>query len=163
MILFDSNLLVYAHATHSPFHATAKQLRDQAARGELEACLAPQVLCEFFAVVTNPRLFDPPMTPKQASQEITTYWTQSGFRRIAPTEQTVTRLIGLVARHAVRDRWIFDVFLVATMLENGVTTIYTANTKDFLPFHELQVVNPFEPSSSSSTSPQGGRSSRTRK
>lgn len=150
MILFDANLLVHAHATSSPFYEVARRLRNQAAAGELEACISPQVLCEFFSVTTNARLFHPALTPKQASEEISIYWSRSGFRRILPTEQTIRRLAELSERHAIAQQDIFDAFLVATMLENSVRTIYTQNVKDFVIYQELQVINPFERSVSSS-------------
>ena len=149
MILFDANLLVHAHAMRSPFYEVARRLRNQAAAGELEACVSPQVLCEFFSVTTNARLFQPALTPKQASEEVSIYWTRSRFRRILPTEQTVRRLAELTERYAITQQDVFDAFLVATMLENSVRTIYTQNVKDFAIYPELQVINPFGNSTSS--------------
>jgi toxin-antitoxin system PIN domain toxin len=143
MILFDANVLVHAHAVNSPFHGVARHVRDQAAQGELEACLSPQVLCEFFAVSTNPRLFQPALTPQQAGREVAHYWTQSRFQRILPTLQTLHRLVALLDRRAVKQQQVFDAFLVATMLDNGVRTIYTQNVSDFEIYEELRVINPF--------------------
>jgi len=142
MVLFDTNLLVYAHVTSSPFHEAARRLRDEAVEGALDACISPQVLCEFFAVCTNPRLFRPPLTVQQAGREVVAYWTASGFRKILPQESTVRRLVGLVEQHRLQGQRIFDAFLVATMLDNNVTTLYTLNTKDFEVYTELRVVNP---------------------
>ena len=143
MILFDANVLVHAHAISSPLYEAARRLRNQAAAGEIEACLSPQVLCEFFAVTTNARLFQPALTPKQASEEVSIYWTRSKFRKILPTDQTMPRLAALSERHAITQQDIFDAFLVATMLENDVRTIYTQNVRDFSVYSELQVINPF--------------------
>lgn len=142
MILFDANLLVHAHAAHSPFHGVASQLRDQAAHGELTACVTPQVLCEFFAICTDARRFQPALSPKQATHEIRRYWQESRFRRILPTAGTMARLVDLLTRQPLGQQRVFDAFLVATMLENGVRTIYTRNVKDFEIYHELQVINP---------------------
>lgn len=142
MILFDANILVHAHASRSPFHAAARQLINQAADGELDACLAPQVLCEFFAVITNERLFTPALSPKEASRQAVLYWTQSRFQKVVPKETTLEKLFGLLERHPVREQRIFDAFLVATMLDNGVRIIYTQNIKDFVIYPELQVINP---------------------
>lgn len=72
MILFDANMLVHAHAVTSPCHAVAQRLRDQAAQGDLEACLSPQVLCEFFSVITDDRVVKPALTSAQANTEIKT-------------------------------------------------------------------------------------------
>ena len=142
MVLFDANLLIYAHATHSPFHEAAKRLRDQAASGELEACLAPQVLCEFFSVSTNERLFRPALTPQQASKQAMIYWSESKFQRILPTEHTMARLHTLITHHPVSRQHIFDAFLVATMLENNIRTIYTHNPKDFDRYQEIHAIDP---------------------
>ncbi|MBI3324267.1 MAG: PIN domain-containing protein [Candidatus Omnitrophica bacterium] len=142
MILFDANILVHAHATSSPLHDVARRLRDQAAKGELEACLSPQVLCEFFAVSTNPKFFQPALTPQQASGEIDAYWSRSAFKRIVPRDSTIRTLLALLRRARVSGQDVFDVFLVATMLDNDIRTIYTQNTKDFEIYHELRVINP---------------------
>lgn len=143
MILFDANVLIHAHAIHSSFHEAAKRLRDQAASGEVEACLTPQVLCEFFAVVTNERLFHPALSPEQAGHQVGVYWTQSRFQKFVPTEGTIPRLLALLTQSPTRGQHIFDAFLVATMLEHNVRVIYTQNTKDFSRFRDIQAVNPF--------------------
>ena len=142
MILFDANLLVHAHAGKSPFHETAKRLINKAADGAIDACLAPQVLCEFFAVVTNSRLFVPALSPKEAAGQMAIYWRKSHFQRVVPKETTVERLLGLLEHHPVTEQRIFDAFLVATMLDSGVQIIYTQNVKDFEIYPELQVINP---------------------
>jgi len=142
MILFDANVLVHAHAAQSPFHAVARRLCEQAADGTLGACLNPQVLCEFFAVATNERLFRPAMTPKQAGQQIAVYW-RSGFQKILPKEQTIRRVADLLQRHRITQQRVYDTFLVATMLDNDVRAIYTQNVKDFEIYHEIEAVNPF--------------------
>lgn len=146
MILFDANVLVHAHAINSPFYEVARRLRDQAAQGDLAACVSPQVLCEFFAVITDVRRFRPALSPRQAIHEVTTYWTRSGFRKILPTERTIARLDELLDQDIVTGQGIFDVFLVATMMDNQVRTLYTQNTKDFSRFTDIQAINPFEPS-----------------
>ena len=142
MVLFDANLLICAHATHSPFHEAAKRLRDRAASGALQACLSPQVLCEFFSVCTNARVFRPALTPQEASKQMAIYWTHSEFRIILPTDRTVQRLHALLTDRPVIGQHVFDAFLAATMLENNVRTIYTQNVKDFEIYHDLQVINP---------------------
>ena len=55
------------------------------------------------------------------------------------------RLATCARRAASRGAHVFDVLLVATMLENGVDTLYTENTKDFSAFREIRAVNPFRP------------------
>ena len=151
MILFDTNILVHAHAIDSPFHAAAQQLRDQAAQGVIQACVSPQVLCEFFSVITDERIAKLALTPMKAKQERHTYWHASQFRKIIPKDSTITRLISLLDRHQVKRGNIFDAFLVATMLDNGVRMIYTQNVKDFDIYQELRVINPLAATASSAS------------
>ena len=160
MVLLDTNVLLYALAEASPFHRPARALYRQVIEGTLQACISPQVLCELLAICTDAHRFHPALSVDQALRECLVFWEARTLKKIFPSSVTFEKATELIRRHRVSRQEVFDAFLAATMLENGVTTIYTANTKDFLPFHELQVVNPFEPSSSASTSSQGGRSSR---
>ena len=130
MILLDTNILVHATGTQSPRHAKAKELRDHAAKGQFEACIASQILTEFYAVVTDPRRFQPALTPSQAQRELRTYLS-SPLKLIVPRETTVSRMLNLLGSKSLRGGRIFDVFLAATMLDNGVQRIYTENVRDF--------------------------------
>lgn len=141
MILLDTNILVHAAGASSPRHATAKELRDQAAEGQLEACIAPQVLTEFYAVVTNPRRFQPALTPSQAQKELRAYLSSS-LKLILPKETTVSHMLRLIGSRPVRSGRIFDVFLAATMLDNGVRIIYTENITDFEAIRGIEAVDP---------------------
>ena len=46
--LLDTNIIVYAADTSSPFHQNSKNIRDNALLGNIEVCVCPQVLMEFF-------------------------------------------------------------------------------------------------------------------
>lgn len=143
MILLDSNILVYAHAAQSPFFEAARRVMNQALQGEVDVCISPQVLCEFIAACTNAKIFQPAMTPAQAARELLAYWTHPRLRKIFPRDHTVKRLAKFVEQYHLEGQRIYDAFLVATMLDNDVRTIYTLNTKDFERYPEVRVVNPF--------------------
>ena len=142
MILLDTNILVCAAASKSPWHAKAKELRDQAAAGEIEACVAAQVLAEFYAVVTDPRRLQPALTPSQARGEVQNYLS-SRLRLILPKETTLARVLHMLGSRSIRGGKIFDLFLAATMFDNGVRTIYTENEGDFKGLPGIEVINPF--------------------
>lgn len=55
--LVDTNVLVYAADKTCPFHQSAKTLRDKGVAGKSSLCVCPQVLNEFFAIVTDPNEF----------------------------------------------------------------------------------------------------------
>ena len=144
MILLDTNILVCAAASKSPWHAKARELRDQAASGQIDACVAAQVLGEFYAVVTDPRRFQPALTANQARGELQNYLS-SRLRVILSKETTVARMLHMLGSRSVRGGKIFDLFLAATMLDNGVRTIYTENESDFKSLPGIEVINPLSP------------------
>ena len=142
MILLDTNVLVHATGARSLQHANAKELRDQAAGGQFDACIAAQILTEFYAVVTDPRRFQPALTPSQAQRELRTYLS-SPLKLIVPMETTVARMLNLLGSRSVKAGRIFDIFLAATMLDNGVQRIYTENLRDFQGIAGIEAINPF--------------------
>jgi predicted nucleic acid-binding protein len=51
----DTNVLIYALYADTEHHRAARLLVDQARSSNAALCFTPQVLAEFYAVVTNPR------------------------------------------------------------------------------------------------------------
>ena len=52
-------------------------------------------------------------------------------------------MLQLIGSRTVRSGKIFDVFLAATMLDNGVIRIYTENIIDFEVIRGIEAVDPF--------------------
>ena len=144
MILLDTNILVHATTAASSHHAKAKEICKQAWQKELAACVALQNLCEWYAVVTDSRRVSPPIPLEEASREMELYKDSGSLKIIAPSEDLLQSLPGLLRRVKCKGSHVFDVLLVATMLEHGVETIYTENTRDFSGFREIRAVNPFQ-------------------
>jgi predicted nucleic acid-binding protein len=141
--LLDTNILVYAHDTLSPHYDEARELRDRASRGELPACISPQNILEFYSVVTNPRKLKNPLTPQQALREVEIYLNSRGIAKIYPIANTIFRTVELMRHFGVRRENTFDVYLIATMLDNGIRLVYTEDTSHFEKYGLLDVINPF--------------------
>jgi predicted nucleic acid-binding protein len=47
----DTNILVYAADTTSPFHGACKKLREQGMTGNISLCISPQVLFDFLLLL----------------------------------------------------------------------------------------------------------------
>jgi hypothetical protein len=139
--LLDSNVLIYAADRTSQFHANAKRLVRQGLRGNAPLHLATQVLLEFYAVITNPRRVTNPVSPQEAIQEIRRY-ISSPMKIVYPVEATMPKIVELARRYLVKGQIIFDLQLIATMLTNGITRIYTYNADHFRSFRELEVLTP---------------------
>ena len=145
LTLLDTNILLYSEQEEAPQHGAAKALRDQALLGETSACISPQILSEFFAVATNPRRVSAPLTQQEAIDQIRKYYESEDLTVIYPGSNIVERMLALLDTHAVSGPDIHDLHLVATMLENDVTKIYTYNTTDFDTFPDIEVLTPPEP------------------
>ncbi len=142
MILLDTNILVHAASRTSPRHLKAKALCEQAYRGEIEACVSFQNLCEWYGVVTEGRRVSSPLSAEEASRELELFLAPSPLVLLAVTPGVLQRLPGLLRRSRSRGAHVFDVLLMATMMEHGVETIYTENLRDFSGFREIRAVNP---------------------
>ena len=123
LALLDTNVLIYSADTRSAHHETCAKLIDDAAAGFVEACLAPQVLLEFYAVVTRSGAVARPRTSGEAAAEVEKY--AQTFRIISPPNDLAGRVISLVRQTAVAGPAVFDVALASTMLANDVSRIYT--------------------------------------
>ena len=51
-------------------------------------------------------------------------------------------ILDLLKKYKVTKQEIFDLQLVATMLSNNVTRLYTYNKDDFIKFKEIEVLSP---------------------
>lgn len=142
MILLDTNLLVHATGRNAVHHAKAKEICEAAYQGTMEACTAFQNLCEWYAVVTDPRRFQPSLSADEAVRELEAFLAPSRLTILAFSSGILGRLPGLLKRSGSRGAHVFDVLLAATMLENGVKEIYTENIRDFSAFKEIRAVNP---------------------
>lgn len=142
LALLDTNILVYAADHLSPFHAACKELRDRGRRGEVALCLTPQVLVEFYAVVTDPRRVQQPLSPEEARGEIMLYLRDPRMKKIYPGPDIVERVADLIERYGIRRQEIFDALIVATMLSNDVKNIYTYDREGFSRFGEIEILCP---------------------
>ena len=145
-VLVDTNVLVYAADTNSPFHDASKQLRDRGFRGEIRLVVTPQILMEFFAVVTSPRRVTLSRSSEEACEEVEKYVRADHIQKIYPDSAALERTLGLLKRYSqVTRQDIFDLFLAATMLANGITQIYTYNQEHFTRFEGIEVLTPEPP------------------
>lgn len=140
----DTNILVYAHNTASPYHEAAKlfvekQMNSRNEDGSLDVCLPAQVVMEFINVVTWERL-GKSLSVKQAL-EIVQGYLNAGVSIINQHSTQLQTFLELMQSVTTRKK-IFDVSLAATLKDNGVTGLYTVNTKDFEGFSFLNVTNP---------------------
>ncbi|MEK6608364.1 MAG: TA system VapC family ribonuclease toxin [Myxococcota bacterium] len=138
--LLDANLLVYAMAPNAPQHAVALRVCNDALAGSVDACVAAQVLFEFFATVTNPKRVTTPRTPAVAWSEVEKF--RSALPVLPVPPDVVERTAALAQSLGTAAQEVFDVQLAATMLANGVERIYTFDHGVFGRVPGIRIVEP---------------------
>jgi len=141
----DTNVLVYALFADTEHHRAARALLDQAEHDDINFCLTPQVLAEFYAVVTNSRRVTEVKSPGEALDVIDTLLSLPGMTLLPVPIDIVTQWTRLLRQHPVTGSDVFDVLLAATLRSHGVTRLYTFNRADFERFDGLDVLTPAVP------------------
>lgn len=140
--LLDTNILIYALDPTSSFHPPCDALLERTKTAGAGLCVAPQNLAEFYAIVTNARRVPTPRTPEEALAVVEQFLERPGLELLPVPTDMVARWIALVRQHPVVGGDLFDIQLIATMLGNGITRIYTFNRDDFVRFSKLEVIVP---------------------
>jgi toxin-antitoxin system PIN domain toxin len=86
VILVDANLLLYAQDSLSEFHVAARTWWDAQLSGSEPVGLCWPVMTAFIRIATNPRLYENPLTTREASDAVQTWLEQACVRVIQPTE-----------------------------------------------------------------------------
>ena len=140
--LIDTNVLIYSYDQSCQFHESSYKILENSISGELTVCISHQNLLEFLAVVTSTKRVKHPLAIHDAIKMITFY--QTSFALISPVPETFITFNQLISKyHTFRER-IFDIYLVATALDNGIDHICTWNVKDFSKIKEINVSSPSE-------------------
>jgi toxin-antitoxin system PIN domain toxin len=140
VIVVDANLLIYAYRAGAEEHQRASQWLGWAMAGSERVGLPWSSIHAFLRLMTNTRLFNPALTPEEATSVVDTWLDRSNTSIIEPGTAywpILARIITTV--HVTRDL-IMDAHLAALAIEHDAT-LYTAD-RDFRRFAGLRVVNP---------------------
>lgn len=137
-MLIDSNILIYSISRRSPKHKSAQKFI-QENTGGLE--IAHQNIFETLRVLTHNK-FPLPMKIEDAIKAVGKI--TDACNVISPTYHTFEIAIALIKKHKLARDQVFDAYLAATALDNGIDTIATDNVKDFDKLVEVKIINPFK-------------------
>ena len=142
-ILLDTNILVHAYNKSSPHQEQASKIIRKAMKGEEEVCLSPQVLYEFFAVVTSAKRVERPISPPEAANLCIDLWECNEIEKLNPSGIVPIEVFKLAKELNLSKAEIFDCVLAVTAKENDIENIFTENVADFKPYKFVKAVNPF--------------------
>ena len=141
MIAVDTNLLVYAHREDSPWHEVAYRRLSELAEGRAAWAIAWPCLHEFLAIVTHPRIYNPPTPPAQALEQVSAWLEAPSLVLLAESSGYWEQLRSLVDESRVNGAQIHDARIAALCLQHGVKELWTAD-RDFSRFARLSTRNP---------------------
>ena len=144
MLLFDTNVLVYAANRDSVWHLPCRERLGEARRDPSPAFLTWSVCYEFLRVTTHPRALRSPWRTQDAYRFVEDLVASPGFdllvatsRHAAVLAQTLSELPDL------RGNVLHDVHTAVLMREHGVSRICTRDA-GFRRFPFLTVVDPLD-------------------
>lgn len=141
MIAVDTNLLVYAHREDSEWHSAAKTSLIELAGSGNPWAIAWSSVHEFLAIVTHPRIYDPPTPPNIAFEAIRAWQGSRQMQLLHEGPGYLEKLERLCLAARLGGGRIHDARIAAICLNHGVKELWTSD-RDFSLFPELKVRNP---------------------
>ena len=142
MLVFDTNVLIYAVDEDSGFHDPCLQFLEKSAMDPAPIFLTWSICYEFLRVSTHPRVLRSPRTLQDAWHFIEQLMKSPGFHLLTATDrhsavvsQTLTELPD------IRGNLVHDLHTAVLMREHGVSRICTRDT-GFHRFPFLTVIDP---------------------
>lgn len=102
----------------------------------------PQVLVEFYSIVTNPRRVTEPRESAEVLEEIDRIRSMAGMTVLPSPADLLDRWLEIVRQHPVPGAQVFDYQLVAAMQGHGIRRIYTFDVTPFQRFADVEAVTP---------------------
>lgn len=141
MIAIDTNVLVYAHREDSQHHAQALTALESLAGGKAPWCVPWPCVHEFLAIVTHPRIYQPPSTMTAALEAVTDLQALGGVRLLSETVDHAQVLGALLTDSGAVGAKVHDARIAAICVAHGVSELWTAD-RDFSYFPDLNTRNP---------------------
>ncbi|MGA8053334.1 MAG: TA system VapC family ribonuclease toxin [Burkholderiales bacterium] len=140
MVAADTNLLVYAHRSDSPWHDRARAVVESLGTGGPWAIPWP-CMHEFLAIVTHPRIFKTPTPQEIAIEQLQALENAPNLVLLAEGEGYLSVLERLVLTARIQGGAVNDARIAALCLHHGVSELWSAD-RDFARFPALRTRNP---------------------
>jgi toxin-antitoxin system PIN domain toxin len=141
VIAVDTNILVYAHREDSPWHVAALACVTELAEGAGTWAIPWPCVHEFLAIVTHPRIYEPP-TPLGAALDQVAAWIEApGLVLLAESDGYWEALQRVAGAAEVAGPQLHDARVAALCRHHGVRELWSAD-RDFGRFRTVAVRNP---------------------
>jgi toxin-antitoxin system PIN domain toxin len=139
----DANILLYASDASSALHERALALLRRCAEGPELLYLPWPTVMAYLRIATHPTIFEMPLSPAEAMDNVEGLLRRPHVRTLGEDERFWEVYREITQGMVVRGNLVPDAHVVALLIQNGVTTIWT-HDRDFRKFRGLRVHDPFE-------------------
>jgi toxin-antitoxin system PIN domain toxin len=141
VIAVDTNILVYAHRTDSPFHERARSALETLAAAARQWAIPWPCAHEFFAIVTHPRIYKTPTPAETAFAQLRALGALANLALISEADEHLRHLESLALPAQARGGAIHDARIAAICVSHGVAELWSAD-RDYSRFPQVVVRNP---------------------
>ena len=141
MIAVDTNILVYAHREDSPWHASAFNRMAELAEGRAIWAIPWPCIHEFLAIVTHPRIYDPPTALNLALDQVEAWLESPSLLLLSEAQDYWPLFRDCLRAGRVTGPQVHDARIAALCRQHGVSLLWTAD-RDFSRFPGLNIRNP---------------------
>ncbi|MGH2761534.1 MAG: TA system VapC family ribonuclease toxin [Thermoleophilaceae bacterium] len=138
----DVNLLLYASDQSSPLHEEASERLRTVAEGPELVYLFWPVLTSYLRIATHPSIFEAPLTPADAMDNVERLIDLPHVRSPGEDERFWDAYRAVVDGLVVRGNLVPDAHLVALMRQYDIPTIWSRD-RDLRKFSGIRVHDPF--------------------
>jgi toxin-antitoxin system PIN domain toxin len=140
VIVSDINLLLYAYDSQSPYHSRAATWWQACLSGPEPIGLPHVVVFGFVRIGTNPRVFQNPLTCKEAVAHVRSWLSQSIVQVLDPGPNHTQEVLKLLEDIGTAGNLVTDAQIAALSLEHNAI-LHTADSH-FVRFPGLRWFNP---------------------
>ena len=141
MIAVDTNILVFVHRQDSPWHKVAYARLAELAEGRAAWAIPWPCLHEFIAIVTHPRIYDPPSPLDTALAQVDAWLEAPGLVLLTEVAGYWPELRATLASGLATGPRVHDARVAALCRLHGVGELWTLD-RDFGRFPGLKTRNP---------------------
>ncbi|HEY4235112.1 MAG TPA: type II toxin-antitoxin system VapC family toxin [Lacipirellulaceae bacterium] len=139
-ILLDTNVLCRLADRGHPLHSVAEDAIAKLRSEGHELCLVPQVLYEYWVVVTRPAADNGLGMDVGAADQAANLWLEL-FTLLRDERGVFDEWRSLLRQYGVRGKAAHDARLVAAMKRHGLSRLLTFNVADFARYNGIEVIN----------------------
>ncbi len=141
MIAVDTNILVYAHRRDSEWHAAAAEAVRGLAEGRDAWAIPWPCIHEFLAVVSHPRIYDPPSEMAEALDQFAAWLESPSLTLLPEGPGYADHLANMLVTSRVAGARVHDARIAALCVYHSVRELWSAD-RDFSRFPGLATRNP---------------------